>query len=114
MSVTGLHALIYTPAADDLRMLLTDAFGLSYVDAGERWLIYALPPAELGVHPASEPRHELSFVCDDITSTMTDLRAKGVRFKGDPEERGWGIAVTMILPGGVEMLLYEPSHPTAY
>jgi hypothetical protein len=114
MSVTGLHALIYTPAADDLRTLLTDAFGLSHIDAGEGWLIYALPPAELGVHPGSEPRYELSLMCDDITSTMTDLRAKGVRFNGEPEERGWGTAVTMILPGGVEMLLYQPRHPTAH
>ena len=77
MSITGLHALIYTPAADDLRTLLTDAFGLSHTDAGEGWLIYALPPAELGVHPGSEARYPLSLMCDEITSTMTDLRAKG-------------------------------------
>src|SRR4029079_1199432 len=67
MSVTGLHALIYTPAVEDLRTLLTDAFGFSHVDAGERWLIYALPPAELGVHPASAPHCALSFMCDDLT-----------------------------------------------
>jgi len=52
-------------------------------------------------------------MCDDITSTIADLRAKGVRFDGDPAERDWGAAVTMILPGGVEMLLYQPRHPTA-
>ena len=114
MSVTGLHALIYTPAADDLRALLGDAFGLSHVDAGEGWLIFALPPAELGVHPGSDPRYELSLMCDDITSTIIDLRTKGVTFGGEPDERGWGTAVTMILPGGVEMLLYEPHHPTAH
>jgi hypothetical protein len=114
MSVIGLHALIYTPAADDLRALLTDAFCLSYIDAGEGWPIYALPPAELGVHPASEPSYELSLMCDDITSTITDLRARGVRFSGEPEERRWGAAVTMILPGGLEMLLYQPHHPTAH
>jgi hypothetical protein len=114
MSVIGLHALIYTPEADDLRTLLTDAFGLSHVDAGEGWLIYALPPAELGVHPGPDPRYELSLMCDDITSTMTDLRARGVQLNGEPEERRWGAAVTMILPGGVEMLLYEPHHPTAH
>src|SRR5215475_3503869 len=112
MSVTGLHALIYTPEADGLRRLLTDAFELSHVDAGEGWLIYALPPAELAVHPGSNPRYELSLMCDDILGTMTDLRAKGVMFDGEPEERSWGTAVTMILPGGVEMLLYQPRHPT--
>jgi hypothetical protein len=114
MSVTGLHALIYTPAADDLRALLADAFGFSHVDAGEGWLIYALPPAELGVHPGSEPRYELSLMCDDITRTMSDLRERGVTFDAEPEERDWGTAVTMILPGGVAMLLYEPRHPTAH
>ena len=114
MSVTGLHALIYTPAADDVRALLPDAFGFSHVDAGDGWLIYALPPAELGVHPASGPHFELSLMCDDIASTMTELRAKGVRFNGEPVERRWGTAVTMILPGGVEMLLYQPRHPTAH
>jgi len=114
MSVTGVHALIYTPEADDLRRLLTDGFGLSHVDAGEGWLIYALPPAELGVHPGSEPRYELSLMCDDIASTIAELREKGVSFNGEPEERGWGVAVTMTLPGGVEMLLYQPRHPTAY
>jgi hypothetical protein len=114
MSVTGVHALIYTPEAGDLRALLTDAFGLSHIDAGEGWLIYALPPAELGVHPGPVPRHELSLMCDELTSTMNDLQTKGVRFDGEPEERDWGTAVTMILPGGVEMLLYEPRHPTAH
>ena len=114
MSVTGLHALIYTPAVEDLRTLLTDAFGFSHVDAGEGWLIYALPPAELGVHPASAPHCALSFMCDDLTSTMTELREKGVSFNGEPEEHRWGAAVTMVLPGGVEMLLYQPRHPTAH
>ena len=85
MSVTGLHALIYTPAAEELRTLLGDAFGMSHVDAGGGWLIFALPPAELGVHPGSDPRYELSLMCEDIARTMTDLRAKGVRFDGDPE-----------------------------
>jgi glyoxalase/bleomycin resistance protein/dioxygenase superfamily protein len=114
MGVTGLHALIYTPAADELRTLLSDAFGFSHVDAGEGWLVFALPPAELGVHPGSESRYELSLMCDDITSTMTELRSKGVEFDGEPAERGWGRAVTMTLPGGVEMLLYQPHHPAAH
>jgi hypothetical protein len=114
MSVTGVHALIYTPAADELRTLLTDAFGFSHVDAGEGWLIFALPPAELGVHPGSEPRYELSLMCDDMESTMTELRARGVEFDGAPEDRRWGAAVSMILPGGVELLLYQPRHPTAH
>jgi hypothetical protein len=114
MSVTGVHALVYTPEAEELRRLLSDAFGWPFVDAGEGWLIYALPPAELGVHPGDRPWQELSLTCDEIAGTMAELRSKGVDFRGEPEDRGWGIAVTMILPGGVEMLLYQPRHPTAH
>jgi hypothetical protein len=114
MGITGVHALVYTPEAEALRALLGDAFGWSHVDAGGGWPIYAMPPAELGVHPAGEPRHELSLTCDEITATVAELRARGVAFAGEPEERAWGIAVTMVLPGGVEMLLYEPRHPAAH
>jgi hypothetical protein len=114
MTVTGVHAVIYTPEAEELRALLRDAFGWSHVDAGDGWLIYALPPAELGVHPGDLPGQEISVMCDEIGATMADLSSKGVAFRGEPEERGWGIVVTMILPGGVEMLLYQPRHPTAH
>lgn len=114
MAITGVHALLYTPAADELRRVLGEAFGWSHVDAGDGWPIYALPPAELGVHPGDRPRHDLSLTCDEIAGTMAALGAKGVGFRGEPEERGWGISVTMILPGGVEMLLYQPRHPTAH
>jgi hypothetical protein len=114
VTVTGVHALLYTPDADGLRKVLGDAFGWSHVDAGGGWPVYALPPAELGVHPADRPRHELSLTCDEIAGTIAELRARGVGFRGEPEDRGWGIAVTMVLPGGVEMLLYQPRHPTAH
>jgi len=113
MTVTGVHALLYTREPDALRRVLSDAFGWSHVDAGEGWLIYALPPAELGVHPADGPRQELSLMCDDLSVTMADLGTRGVTFRGEPEEQRWGTAVTMILPGDLEMLLYQPRHPTA-
>ena len=73
MAVIGVHALIYTPEAEALRALLTDAIGWSHVDAGEGWLIFALPPAELGVHPGDQPHHELSIMCDDIAATVAEL-----------------------------------------
>ena len=113
MAITGAHVLLYSPEADALRSVLTDAFGFRSVDAGEGWLIFALPPAELAVHPADRPQHELSLMCDDIEATMSELSAKGVGFQEGPQDRGWGIAATMLLPGGTEVLLYEPRHPTA-
>jgi Glyoxalase/Bleomycin resistance protein/Dioxygenase superfamily len=114
MAVTGVHALIYTPEVDALRRVLTAALGWSHVDAGQGWLIFALPPAELGIHPDNEPHHELSLMCDDLATTIDELSTAGVTFRGEPEDRGWGITTTMVLPGGVDVVLYEPRHPTAH
>jgi hypothetical protein len=93
--------------------VLSDVFGWPSVDAHDGWLIFRLPPAELGVHPADAPAHELSLMCDDLTATMDELRGKGIEFVGEPQAAGFGTTVTMRLPGGVEMMLYEPRHPTA-
>lgn len=113
MPITGAHVLLYSSEPDALRSVLGGAFGLKSVDAGGGWLIFGLPPAEVAVHPGDAPSHELSFMCDDLTSTMNDLRGKGVEIAGEPEDSGWGIHVTMVLPGNVEVLLYEPRHTTA-
>jgi len=113
MAITGTHALLYTPEPEALRACLRDVFGWNHVDAHDGWLIFALPPAELGVHPSDKPAHELSFMCDDIEATMAELQAKGIRFKGEPENQGFGIVATMVLPGDVDVLLYQPRHPTA-
>jgi hypothetical protein len=119
MAILGTHLLLYTPEPEKLRGVLRDTFGFSNVDAGDGWLIFAMPPAEMGVHPAEGPtyesgtRHQVSFMCDDIHATVADLRAKGVRIDGDPEDEGWGISVMMTLPGNVKVQLYEPRHPTA-
>lgn len=119
MAVIGVHGLLYSSDADALRSMLRDVFGFPHVDAGGGWLVFRLPPAELGVHPVEGPtfdsgmRHELSFMCEGLHATMRELRDKGVRFRGTPEERSYGLVVGMDLPGGVEALLYEPRHATA-
>ena len=113
MTITGAHVLLYSPEADAVRSVLSDTFGWRNVDAGGGWLIFALPPAEVAVHPSDRPSHELSLMCDDIATTMADLEAKGIEFKGETHEERWGVVATMVLPGGVEMMLYEPRHPTA-
>jgi hypothetical protein len=111
--ITGTHALLYTSQPEALRACLRDVFGWDHVDARDGWLIFALPPAELGVHPGEAPAHELSFMCDDIRATMAELQSKGIGFEGAPQDQGFGIVTTMILPGEVKVLLYEPRHPTA-
>jgi hypothetical protein len=114
VAITGVHGLLYTPEPEQLRATLRDVFGWQHVDAGDGWLIFALPPAELGVHPSEgETSHQLSLLCDDVAATAEELRAKGVDVRGEPEDKGFGIGVTLVLPGGVEVLLYEPRHETA-
>jgi hypothetical protein len=113
MAVTGVHALFHTPQPEALRALLRDALGWSHVDAHDGWLIFGLPPAELGVHPADTPRHELSLMCDDLDATVAELRDRGIEFRGDPQTAGFGVAITMVLPGDVEVTLYQPRHVTA-
>jgi catechol 2,3-dioxygenase-like lactoylglutathione lyase family enzyme len=119
MAVTGAHVLLYTAEPEALREIFRDVFGFEHVDAGEGWLIFALPPAELGIHPAEGPtfesgvRHQLTFMCDDIARTVEELRGKGVHVGGETLDEGWGITTTLVLPGGVDIMLYEPRHPTA-
>src|SRR5205807_587298 len=96
-----------------LRAVLNDVMGWDSVDAGHGWLIFALPPAELGVHPADQPSHQLTLMCDDIGATVADLRARGIQFRDEPHDAGFGIVATMVLPGDVDLMLYEPRHPTA-
>jgi predicted enzyme related to lactoylglutathione lyase len=114
MAITGFHGLIYTSEPEAVRGIFRDVFGWEHVDAGDGWLIFKLPPAELGVHPA-KPGHarEFSLMCDDLEATMAELGAKGIEFAGEPEDAGYGVVVTMLLPGGAEVPLYEPRHPTA-
>src|SRR5919198_4299844 len=109
--ITGIHGLVYTSEPEAVRAVLRDAFGWEHVDAGDGWLIFALPPAEVGVHPSDgETHHELSLMCNDIAATVAELRAKGIEIRGEPEDRGYGIVTTMVLPGGVEIDLYKPRH----
>ena len=112
MAVTGIHTLLYTSEPEALREVLSDVFGFDHVDAGDGWLIFGLPPAEMGVHPHDGTMHEVSMMCDDLEATMAELRAKGIAFKGDPVDQGYGIVTYMVLPGGLEMQLYEPRHDT--
>jgi catechol 2,3-dioxygenase-like lactoylglutathione lyase family enzyme len=112
--ITGAHVILFTPEADALRSVFRDTLGWKYVDAGDGWLIFALPPAEVAAHPTDgETGHELYFTCDDIDATIGELRGQGIQIRGEPDDRGWGIATTMVLPGGVEVTLYQPRHPLA-
>ena len=112
--ITGVHALIYTKNADEVRAFFRDVLGFASVNAGEDWLIFALPPAELAIHPSDDKdQHELFLMCDDLKATMTQLKKKGVEFTRGVVDEGWGLVTSIKLPGGGALGLYQPKHPTA-
>jgi catechol 2,3-dioxygenase-like lactoylglutathione lyase family enzyme len=114
--IHGAHVIIYSKDAEADRAFLRDVLKYESVDAGHGWLIFALPPAELACHPAQgeAARHELFLMCDDLDATMADLRAKGVEFAAPVSDEAWGRVTRLRVPGGGELGLYEPKHPTAH
>src|SRR5919205_774916 len=112
--INGAHAILYSHDADATRATLAKVLGTRSVDAGGGWLIFALPPAELAVHPAEEGgRTELYHMTDDVGATVAALQAEEVEIARPISDQGWGLRTAITLPGGVELGLYQPQHPTA-
>ncbi|HEY6470401.1 MAG TPA: VOC family protein [Candidatus Dormibacteraeota bacterium] len=116
--IVAAHAILYADDPDTARAFFRDVLDMRNVDAHGGWLIFKLPPSELGVHPAGETspsgHHELFLLCDDIDLTVADLSGKGVDFTGPVQETRFGRLVRMRVPGAGDVGLYQPSHPTAY
>jgi hypothetical protein len=111
--IFGAHMIVYSKDAEADRVFLRDTLGFPNVDAGRGWLIFALPPAEVAVHPADKnDRHELYFMCNDLQAEIAALQEKGVPCSEIHEER-WGSITRIPLPGGGEIGLYQPKHPIA-
>ena len=123
MAIFGAHFLIYSTNADADRAFLRDVLQLSAVDVGRGWLIFALPPGEIAVHPGerTEPPNPedgvtgaaVYLMCDDLASTMKSLGGKKVKFS-PVVEAPWGTVTTFALPSGANVGLYQPKHPTAF
>ena len=112
--INGSHVVVFSQDPEADRAFFADVLGHPHVDAGGGWLIFALPAAELAVHPSDGPvGHELYYMCDDVEATMEDLRAKGVEFTQGISEERWGRLTRLRLPGGGEVGMYEPRHPRA-
>lgn len=110
--ITGVHALIYSQDAHRVRAFFREVLEFPSVDTGGGWLIFALPPAELGIHPSDEDgHHELYLMCDDLEATIEQLKRKGVEFTRPISDQGFGRVTWIALPGG-ELALYEPKHPS--
>lgn len=123
--ITALHTLIYAEDPDAARSFFLDVLGLPSADTGGGWLIFKTGPSELGVHPRSwehrgerggtDQRFDVSIMCDDLAGTIADLRAKGAEFDGEPSDQGWGITITLRVPGAGALMLFEPKYePPAF
>jgi catechol 2,3-dioxygenase-like lactoylglutathione lyase family enzyme len=111
--IFGAHVIIFSKDAEADRAFFRDILNFKSVDAGHGWLIFALPPAEAAVHPAEDgPRHEFYLMCDDLEAEMAALKAKGVVL-AKVENARWGSVTKIALPGGGQVGLYQPKHPTA-
>ena len=111
--ISGAHVIVYSTNAEADRKFFRDTLGFKSVDAGNGWLIFALPRAEAAFHPAKENGvHELYFMCDDLKAEMLALVKKGVKCSVVHQER-WGAITKLELPGGGKIGLYQPKHPTA-
>jgi len=111
--IFGAHVIVYSQDAAADRAFFSDVLGFPSVDAGHGWLIFALPAAEAAVHPADgDGRHELYLMCDDLKAETSALGEKGVRCS-EVQEARWGSITKIRLPGGGEVGLYQPNHPTA-
>jgi catechol 2,3-dioxygenase-like lactoylglutathione lyase family enzyme len=114
--ITGVHTMLYSSDAKGLREFLRDKLGFKGNDIGDGWLIFDLPEADMGCHPADKKNgapsglHDISFYCDDIKKTVKQLKAKGVEFKGAIEDHGYGLVTYFKVPGNFYMQLYEPKY----
>ncbi|MEV0843354.1 VOC family protein [Actinocatenispora sera] len=118
--IIGVHTLVYADDPEAARAFFRDVLEWPYVDAHGGWLIFGTGPSELGVHPTREdgsqpqPLHEVTLMCDDIEQAVADLTARGARFTQQVETESFGRTARVAVPGAGDMLLYQPTHPTAY
>ena len=108
--ITGAHAIIYSRDAEADRAFLRDVLKFPFVDVGHGWLIFALPPSEVAVHPGERnDEHEFYLMCDDIgvfSSAMAHSKVECSAVREAP----WGRMVQITLPGGGKLGVYEPRH----
>ena len=110
--IYGAHIIIYSKDPDADRAFFRDVLRYPSADAGHGWLIFALPPAEVAVHPADESgKHELFFMSDDVRAFIAEMTGKGLECTAIDEQR-WGSITRLTLPGGGQVGVYQPKHPS--
>ena len=110
--INAVHSILFARDAQAARAFFRDVLRLESVDAGGGWPIFALPPAELAVHPSDgEPSQQLYLMTDDLHATLERLRAAGVAIAREPSDEGWGVLASVDVPGFGPLGVYEPRHP---
>ncbi len=108
--IVGAHSLIYSKNPEADRAFLKDVLELPYVDVGDGWLIFGLPPSEVAVHPSKKnDLHEFYLMCGNVEAFVTAMAARGLRCAA-VRNQGWGLVTRVILPGGGTLGVYEPRH----
>ncbi|HWP30575.1 MAG TPA: VOC family protein [Fimbriimonadales bacterium] len=108
--IKGIHAMFYSPKAEELRAFFRDKLGLRWFDSGDGWLIFKPSDSEVGCHPHEGTKHKISFYCDDLQATMEELKQRGVEFTMDIVDQGYGFVTRFRLPDGTEVDLYQPKY----
>jgi catechol 2,3-dioxygenase-like lactoylglutathione lyase family enzyme len=113
--IRGVHTMFYSSQADECRAFLRDKLRFPYTDVGGGWLIFDMPAADMGVHPAEgggapAGTHAISFFCDDIHATVADLKSRGVEFTQDVVDEGYGLVTYFTMPGGITVQMYQPHY----
>src|SRR5216110_3394070 len=108
--INGAHSIIYSTSPEADRAFLRDVLKLTHVDAGDGWLIFGLPPAEVAVHPSeTNDVHEFYLMCDDLDAFIAELKKHDIAC--DPvQDQGWGLLTKLTLPGGSKLSVYQPRH----
>src|SRR4030081_1442882 len=114
--IRGVHTMFYSSEPEAFRAFLRDKLGFPATDVGGGWLIFNLPEADMGCHPADPVQgaptgtHNISFYCDDIEKTVVELTARGVEFTAPVADHGYGFVTHFKVPGGFSVQLYEPKY----
>jgi predicted enzyme related to lactoylglutathione lyase len=110
--INAVHSILFSRDPDATRAFFSDVLELGSVDAGGGWLIFALPPAEVAIHPAeSGGSTELYLMTDDLETTLARLRERGVEVAAEPSDQGWGVLASVEVPGFGPLGVYEARHP---
>ncbi|MDJ0825261.1 MAG: hypothetical protein QNJ16_07145 [Rhodobacter sp.] len=109
--ITGAHVVVYSTDAEADRAFLRDVLGFAHVDAGGGWLIFALPPSEMAVHPdATGGAQQVYLMTDDVAGLRAEMAGHGIACT-EPVDEGWGVLMTLTLPSGAGLGVYQPRHP---